>query len=587
MKQISLLISALLISMSSMAQMYLWQGGHYMEANLDSITFSLYPVTDKMPQVAPTPGKYTIVWNAVDYSECNPLVFAGNYNDYNITDVAAMAKFEKIAGYTNWYKAVITPTEPIDQLEGKPCALATDGTFPLSWDYQWIGTDERPCEILKGDAEFLIEYGFETKLIVKQIGSVVYVRSYQFKHDPCVVEPVYDVTFNLTTAQAMPADANIYVVGDFKENAWEPGAYPMTRKDDTHFTVTVKAMIGREYKYVVNGSWDYEMMDFPAGDRNCSKTVSNLQITDVTMTDYVYGFRNINAINCDDTGFAVLDDFTLNDYGLFGSEPEMIPNTEKWVHLVSGDSLYCQLGTIYLRVWDNGLTFVNGKGFTGEGFHIMGEVPVYWIIEGELKGYYIGNSKGFFIDTLGTSEYKPYTMKAADVDVQMYGDYWKGYMAYAQDTTLAKPDGNLYLNSQPGTTMTLYWPEEDDATSWYLANIRYLNVNKVEVDSVTGAEELRYTMKVDWYDYFSAGYWYGLKATTVEEDGKTKVTGIVEPYDMRIYSEEYTNMVDAENAPRKVKMQTSEEPQYFIGDQSRVHLGENPFPTSAKRVVKK
>ncbi len=299
MKKVSLLISVLLISMSSMAQMYLWQGGHYTAANLDSITFSLYPGTDNLPQVAPTQGKYTIVWNAVDYSECNDLVFAGNYNKYNTTDVAAMAKFEKIAGYTNWYKAVITPTEPIDQLEGKPCALAADGTFPTSWDHQWISGEGKPCEIIRGDAGFQTEYEIETLLIVNQIGSVVYVRSYLFKRDPCVVEPVYDVTFNLTTAQAMPADATVYVVGDFKENAWEPGAYPMTRKDDTHFTATVKAGIGHEYKYLVNGSWDYEMMDFPAEDRNCSETVSNLRITDVTMTDYVYGFRNINATYCE------------------------------------------------------------------------------------------------------------------------------------------------------------------------------------------------------------------------------------------------------------------------------------------------
>ena len=299
MKKVSLFISALLISMSSMAQMYLWQGGHYTAANLDSITFSLYPGTDNLPQVAPTPGKYTIVWNAVDYSECNDLVFAGNYNNYNITDVAAMAKFEKIAGYTNWYKAVITPTEPIDQLEGKPCALAADGTFPTSWDHQWIGSEEKPCKILKGDAELLIEYSTETKLIVKQIGSVVYVRSYQFKVDPCIVEPVYDVTFNLTTAQAMPANAAVHVVGDFKENAWTADAYPMKRIDNTHFTATIKSKMGREYKYVANGSWEYEMMDFPAGDRNCSETVGNLQITDVTMTDYVYGFLNINATYCE------------------------------------------------------------------------------------------------------------------------------------------------------------------------------------------------------------------------------------------------------------------------------------------------
>ena len=74
-------------------------------------------------------------------------------------------------GYTNWYKAVITPTEAIEQLEGKPCALAADGTFPISWDHQWIGSEEKPCEILKGDAELLIEYANETKLIVRQIGN--------------------------------------------------------------------------------------------------------------------------------------------------------------------------------------------------------------------------------------------------------------------------------------------------------------------------------------------------------------------------------------------------------------------------------
>lgn len=40
MKQLTILVSALLISMSSMAQMYLWQGGQPTNANLDSITFT-------------------------------------------------------------------------------------------------------------------------------------------------------------------------------------------------------------------------------------------------------------------------------------------------------------------------------------------------------------------------------------------------------------------------------------------------------------------------------------------------------------------------------------------------------------------
>ena len=259
-------------------------------------------IKSKLPEVAATEGAYTVVWNAVDYAECNDLVFAGNYNNYKTEDVANMVKFEKIEGYTNWYKAVITPSEanPIEQLEGKPCALAADGTFPSGWDHQWIGSKEKPCEILKGEVDFEVEYETETKMIVKQIGSVVYVRSYQFKVDPCIEEPEYDITFNLTVAQAMPDTAKVYVVGDFVENGWVLDAYEMTRVDDTHFTATVKAKIGRGYKYAANASWDYEMVpNAPEEGKDCSeKLKGNLTIADVTMNDDVYGFNNINATIC-------------------------------------------------------------------------------------------------------------------------------------------------------------------------------------------------------------------------------------------------------------------------------------------------
>lgn len=53
MKKVSLIISALLISMSSMAQMYLWQGGQSAPANLDSITFSANAKYDNTFTIAP------------------------------------------------------------------------------------------------------------------------------------------------------------------------------------------------------------------------------------------------------------------------------------------------------------------------------------------------------------------------------------------------------------------------------------------------------------------------------------------------------------------------------------------------------
>ena len=177
--------------------------------------------------------------------------------------------------------------------------MASDGTFPTSWDHQWIGSEEKPCEVVKGEVEFQVEYNTETKMIVKEIGTVVYVRSYQFKVDPCVVEPEYNITFNLTVAQAMSAQDKVYVVGDFVDSAWVVNYYEMKRTDDTHFTATVKAKIGREYKYVANGSWDYEMVvAAPAEGETCSAKSGNLTIADVTANDNIYGFSGINATIC-------------------------------------------------------------------------------------------------------------------------------------------------------------------------------------------------------------------------------------------------------------------------------------------------
>ncbi len=251
-------------------------------------------IKSTVPEVAATEGAYTVVWNAVDYSDCNGLVFAGNYNGWSKT-ASEMAVFEKIDGYTNWYKAVITPTAEITQLEGKPCALDADGNFPNSWNYQWIGSKEHPCEVLKGEVTFEGENDTETKMIVSQIGTVVYVRSYGFKEDPCVVNPIYDVTFNLTVQQALDDTVKVYVVGDFAENSWIVDAYEMDRVDATHFTKTVKSAIGKEYKYTTQASWDNEMVvAAPSEGDTCSAKSKNLKIADVTVNDSIYGFNGIN-----------------------------------------------------------------------------------------------------------------------------------------------------------------------------------------------------------------------------------------------------------------------------------------------------
>lgn len=578
MKKVSLFISALLISMSSMAQMYLWQDGNYTIANLDSITFRA-PVLGDIPNVAPTAGAYTVVWNAVDYSECNGLVFAGNYNNYNI-DAANMVKFEKIEGYTNWYKAVIVPIVPIDQLEGKPCALAADGTFPASWEHQWISGEGKPCEIISGNAGFQIEYETETLLIVSEIGSVVYVRSYQFKYDPCVVEPVYDVMFNLAVASAVPADVQVYVVGDFAENKWVVDAYPMTRIDDTHFTATIKANMGRWYKYVANGSWDYEMLEFPENGRTCSQVPDNKSITGVTVADYVYGFKNINATWCGDTQYAVLDNFTISDYGLFG-DVEYIPNSTKYVQLTNGDSLLCQLGYITFISWSDGLVFTNGKGFSGDGFIFQANMPIYWVVEGEDAGKYIGSAGGFRVDTC--SIVKPYIAKAGELlDLEKYGDYFTQRLAWLKDNS-NNVDNSLYYDAQTGTQFYKYNADEG-STSYNYGNVKKAQFLR-DRDENGNALPVQYSATLEWYDFANEGRFLGLKAT-FDENGN--IESIVKPYDMNTITMEYTNIAEGKTAPRKVEAKNYSDPcQYILGDQSRLHLGENPFAADAKRVVKK
>ena len=267
------------------------------------------PIKPTVPEVEPTEGAYTVVWNAVDYCDCADLVFAGNYNyTFNEegeqvwhTEMDKLVKFEKIEGYKNWYKAVIFDESEggIDHLEGKPNAVPGD-EFSGSWDYQWIGSEEHPCEIVKGDGEFVVEYSTETKLIVPAPGEVVYIRSYQFKVDPCVEEILYDITFNLEVEAAVPAENKVTIIGNFPGAAWVTGenALEMERVDDTHFTIQIKdCALGKAYKYAVDGTWDHEMYLFAPeeGDTCVAKASSDLTISNDEVNDKIAGFLGITT----------------------------------------------------------------------------------------------------------------------------------------------------------------------------------------------------------------------------------------------------------------------------------------------------
>lgn len=256
---------------------------------------------------------------------------------------------------------------------------------------------------------------------------------------------------------------------------------------------------------------------------------------------------------------AALDNYAISDYGLFG-DTEYIEGTKRYVLLTNGDSLLCQLGYNTFYCWSEGLVYTNGKGFSGSGIMIAADMPIYWVVEGEDAGKWIGSSGGFRIDTCN-GKIKPYTAEAGEfLDKQKYGDFFKQVIAYRADTTV-KIDYNLYYDSQKGAY--LFAMNADQNTQTY----NYGLAKKVQLmkdrDENGNYLPLQYYAKIDWYDYVNEGRFLGLKANF---DDEGNLTSIVEPYDMNIIEHEaYTNIVEEEGGEV-----------YFIGDQSHLHLGEMP-----------
>ena len=172
-----------------------------------------------------------------------------------------------------------------------------DGTFPSDWAFQWFTKDEnRALEILKGDGEWVIENSTEQKLVTTS--RVIYVRSYDFKTDPCEDATTYDITFNLTVAEDVPEEVSVYLAGGFPENNWMDNPIEMTRVDAKHFTVEVKdCPLGKDYKYAANATWDNEMyLTAPAeGDTCVAKLDGNLSISDVIVEDAIAGFVGVTT----------------------------------------------------------------------------------------------------------------------------------------------------------------------------------------------------------------------------------------------------------------------------------------------------
>ncbi len=230
---------------------------------------------------------------------CYDVVFAGNYIDMDGNEVAwgePFAKMQPLDGQPGWYTITVKPIEQADGTllaTGKPVQLDKNGNF--DWSYQW---ERWSAEWISGNGEFVNENNGEYRIVVSSLGEVVHVKSTSWQSAPCTM-----ATFNLTTTVPVTEGGIVHVVGDCFEQEWALGVYPMTRVDDYNWTITLPATIGNQYKYVVNDSWDNDMLSAPEPGYDCGYTLGNLTLNDTEVNDAVYGFANFGAVNCADIEF--------------------------------------------------------------------------------------------------------------------------------------------------------------------------------------------------------------------------------------------------------------------------------------------
>ena len=484
MKKASLLISALLISMSSMAQMYLWQDGQSTSANLDSITFSANAKYDNTFTIAPSMMGLQV-------------------------------------GKTAQLKLV-------------------DNTLPVN-AYQWKSSNRGVATV-------------DTKGVVtaKASGMAIISAISGLSEQTCIL-----TVYGATDVQSinMPATLSAELGAEPFQMPYE--VVPENTTATIEWTSSDPAVAKVDAKGVVTL--------LALGTTNIIASVGNIRAVCVL------------TVNND----AALNDFGFVDYGLFGTL-KLIEGSNKKYLTVGGNNVLCQGGYITFAAWSDGLTYTSGKGFSGNGYMIFTDMPVWVIIEGTYKGKFIEPDNGcYWVDTC--SNIRAYTAKAGElVNLQNYGDFFKQVIA-KNAGIIDNVDGKLYNSSQIGTQIFQYNADENTQT-YNLGNIMEAGFKKDN-------GKFLYAANIEWYDFVNADRWLGLKANF---DANGNLVSLIELYDMRTIKKGYTNVETNNSAPAKVqsqfkKLQAEEdnEPQYTLADPAHIHLGENPFPADVKRVVKK
>jgi len=213
----------------------------------------------------PGPGYFTLAIAVATQTEehCNGIFAAGSFNGWDnlFTNSAGMAEymFTRVEGTETWYKITVPWTE---DLELKPVALNNDGEG--SWNFQWGRNDTVNDEIrvffepnrpevgtLSTGFGSVGVGGWEMDFAAYEAdNSVAFIVVKAWRDGaPCVPPAVYTVTFNMT-GPALPAGAEVGIVGNFPSRSWQINdPFVMTYSAGT-WSVTIEDVpTGMAYKY--------------------------------------------------------------------------------------------------------------------------------------------------------------------------------------------------------------------------------------------------------------------------------------------------------------------------------------------------
>jgi hypothetical protein len=262
--------------------------------------------------------------------------------------------------------------------------------------------------------------------------------------------------------------------------------------------------------------------------------------------------------------------YNLNvlDYGLFG-ETTMIPGTDTILSFSFGDAT-CQLGYISdVYAWDGDAAYVSGNGFVGEGNMLHFEnLAVYWIMDGDYKGYYVG--AGYFTSyPVDDPDYvRPYNCLPGQLDPASYFEFVK-----AQYSADIEADFDAMMAKTWGSMLTLKFADEDYPYSYYGLYNGHIN-QFVFVDADEDEEiDAMWAGDMDWANQdVDRIFGYRWDTTYYIE---TKELRFIEPYDYatvhRVYDD--NGIWDQEDEEEAAPARLAAKKTWKLGNMSRLHKG--------------